>query len=70
MKKHVLSLHELHEMCKKMNGQNAGTSMLNALVHTMYSHYWDNMFICRRHIPKYSGCSVVSSNFFNLILIK
>lgn len=44
--------------------------MLNALVHIIYSHYWDKRFIYRRHSPKYRGCSVVSSNFFNLILIK
>lgn len=55
---------------KKINGQNAQTSMLNALVHTMYSHYWDKKFIYLRHSPKYRGCSVVSSSFFNLILIK
>jgi len=44
--------------------------MLNALVHTMYSHYRDKRFIYRRDSPKYRGCSVVLSNFFTLILIK
>jgi hypothetical protein len=44
--------------------------MLNALVHTMYSHYCDKRFIYWRDSPKYRGCSVVLSNFFNLILIK
>jgi hypothetical protein len=44
--------------------------MLTGLVHTMYSHCWDKTFIYRRDSPKYRGCSVVLSNFFNLILIK
>lgn len=55
---------------KKKNGQNAQNSMLNALVHTANSHYWDKRLIYRRDSPKYRGCSVVLSNFFNLILIK
>lgn len=53
-----------------MNAKNTQTSMLNAFVHTMYSHYWDKRFIYGRRSPKYRECSVVLPNFFNLILIK
>jgi hypothetical protein len=54
---------------KKKSWQNAETSMFNAVVYTMYSHYRDKRFIYRHDSPKYLGCSVVLPNFFNLILI-